>query len=128
MKRRAALALALLFTTIAGFFMVAYGHQAGFFGGRDGAEDGGPADAVAEQRQPTPTTVPPDPTETVRVIEEYLYEDVAVPAPASGGATAVQPGSGGGTTTGVPINPAPTPTGGTAAPEDQSAAVREEGL
>jgi len=125
MKRRTALAIALLFTTIAGFFIVAYGNQSGFFGGRDASEDSGAAQpAVGET---SPSSVPAVPTPTVRVIEQYVYEDVAVPAPDSGG-TAAGPTSSGGTTTGAPTPPASKPTGGTGAPEDGSEAIREEGL
>lgn len=71
MTRRLALAVALAFTTVVTFAMVAIGAQAGFFGG---GNDGAPAEAVAGQ---TPT---PEPT----VITEYIYIDQTVtPGPGS---------------------------------------------
>jgi len=124
MKRRAALAIALLFTTIAGFFIVAYGNQSGFFGGRDASEDSGAAQPAVGETSPSSQAAVPTPT--VRVIEQYVYEDVPVPAPASSGGGAAEPASGTGTV--APTSPAPTPTGGSTPPGDESQAVREEGL
>ena len=64
MTRRLALAVALAFTTVVTFALVAIGAQAGLFGGRS---DGAPADAAAGQATPTA-----EPT----VITEYRYIDV----------------------------------------------------
>src|SRR3990170_8870885 len=91
MKRRASLALALCLTTIVGFFIVAYGTQIGFFGG--GSSDDAPADAAgAVTPTSVPTTAPPQP----QVIEQIIYRDEYVSAPAtdSAGNTASD-GSGG---------------------------------
>ena len=71
MTRRLALAVALAFTTVVTFAMVAIGAQAGLFGG---GSDGAPADAAAGEATPTP-----EPT----VITEYIYIDQTVtPIPA----------------------------------------------
>ena len=87
MTRRLALAVALAFTTVVTFALVAIGAQAGMFGG--GGKDGSPADAVAGQ---APT---PEPT----VITEYIYVDQTVTPVPSGepsqggpGAAASNPG------------------------------------
>jgi len=70
MTRRLALALALAFTTVVTFAMLAIGAQAGMFGG--GEKDGSPVDAAASQ---TPTLEP-------TVITEYIYIDqTATPGP-----------------------------------------------
>ena len=70
MTRRLALAVALAFTTVVTFAMVAIGAQAGFFGG--GGNDGAPAEASAGQ---TPTAEP-------TVVTEYIYIDqTATPGP-----------------------------------------------
>jgi len=86
MTRRLALAVALAFTTVVTFAMVAIGAQAGFFGG--GGSDGAPAAASVGE---TPT---PEPT----VITEYIYIDQTVtPGPSgapshdSSGSTADNP-------------------------------------
>ena len=72
MTRRLALAVALAFTTVVTFALVAIGAQAGLFGG--GGKDGAPADAAAGQATPTA-----EPT----VITEYIYIDQTVtPGPA----------------------------------------------
>jgi hypothetical protein len=72
MTRRLALAVALAFTTVVTFALVAVGAQAGLFGG--GGKDGAPADAAAGQQ------ATPEPT----VITEYIYIDqTATPGPGS---------------------------------------------
>ena len=86
MTRRLALAVALAFTTVVTFAMVAIGAQAGLFGG---GSDGAPVDAAAGQ---TPT---PEPT----VITEYIYVDQTVTpgpgnAPSQGGSTSTDDSGG----------------------------------
>ena len=76
MTRRLALAVALAFTTVVTFALVAIGAQAGLFG--DGGKDGKPAEAsVAETLGQTPT---PEPT----VVTEYIYVDQTVTPVPSG--------------------------------------------
>ena len=88
MTRRLALAVALAFTTVVTFALVAIGAQAGLFGG--GGKDGAPADAAAGLATPTA-----EPT----VITEYIYVDQTVTPVPSGepsqggpGAAASNPG------------------------------------
>jgi len=122
MKRRMALAFALLFTTIAGFFVVAYVLEGGLLGGdtaapqvtESGAQTAGPA-------APTP-----------QVIEQYVYRDEVVQAPgsdsdgSSGGANDAGGGGGPGGTTSPDNPPGSTPQpGGPATPTGET---REEGL
>jgi len=119
MKRRASLALALCLTTIVGFFIVAYGTQIGFFGG--GSSDDAPADAAgAVTPTSVPTTAPPQP----QVIEQIIYRDEYVSAPASDSA-------GNTTSGGTTANPDSQPSGssgGGGGDESSQGELREEGL
>ena len=81
MTRRLALAVALAFTTVVTFALLAIGAQAGMFGG--GGKDGAPVDAAAGQ---TPT---PEPT----VITEYIYIDQTVTPGPSGAPSQGSPSS-----------------------------------
>ena len=83
MTRRLALAVALAFTTVVTFALVAIGAQAGLFGG--GGNDGAPAEASVGETA-TGRTATPEPT----VITEYIYIDQTVTpeagsAPSPGG-------------------------------------------
>ena len=82
MTRRLALAVALAFTTVVTFALVAIGAQAGLFGG--GGKDGAPADAAAGQATPTA-----EPT----VITEYIYVDQTVTPVPSGASSQGGPGA-----------------------------------
>ena len=80
MTRRMALAVALAFTTVVTFALVAIGAQAGLFG--DGGKDGAPAEASVGETA-TGQTPTPEPT----VITEYIYIDQTVTPEASGGSS-----------------------------------------
>ena len=76
MTRRLALAVALAFTTVVTFALVAIGAQAGLFG--DGGKDGQPAEASVGETA-TGQTPTPQPT----IVTEYIYIDQTVtPGPA----------------------------------------------
>jgi len=79
MTRRLALAVALAFTTVVTFAMVAIGAQAGLFG--DAGKDGAPADASAGE------TIGQTPSPEATVITEYIYIDQTVTPEASGGSS-----------------------------------------
>ena len=127
MKRRAALALALCLTTIAGFFIVGYGMQIGFFGGGSGPGDAAAqSDPTVEPTQP-PAAAPSEP----QVLEQYVYRDVFVSSPSEGAASTGSAGAAG--TGGAPKPPQevapitqtkpPTPTS-TPAPQQTSQAPK----
>src|SRR3990172_2989304 len=83
MTRRLALAVALAFTTVVTFALVAIGAQAGLFG--DGGKDSAPAEASVGETA-TGQTPTPEPT----VVTEYIYIDQTVTpeagsAPSQGG-------------------------------------------
>jgi len=120
MKRRASLALALFLTTIVGFFIVAYGTQVGFFGSDDRSDDA-PADAAgAVTPTSVPTTAPPQP----QVIEQIIYRDEYVSAPATDSAGNT---SSGGTTANPDSQPSGS-SGGGGGDESSQGELREEGL
>ena len=77
MTRRLALAVALAFTTVVTFALVAIGAQAGLFG--DGGKDGAPAEASVGETA-TPQTPAAEPT----VVTEYIYIDQTVTPSPSG--------------------------------------------
>lgn len=102
MPRRVALAIALAFTTVVSFMIIALGVNAGmFFGGDDGDADA----AVAEEASPddvaaalqylaaisAPTQAPAPAAAEVVTEYVYLYEDVVVPAPSGDNTTAPRP-------------------------------------
>ena len=80
MTRRLALAVALAFTTVVTFALVAIGAQAGLFG--DGGKDGQPAEASVGETA-TGQTPTPQPT----IVTEYIYIDQTVTPEASGGSS-----------------------------------------
>ena len=92
MTRRLALAVALAFTTVVTFALVAIGAQAGLFG--DGGKDGAPAEAsVGETATPTGQTPAAEPT----VVTEYIYIDQTVTPSPSGAPSQDSSGSAGNT-------------------------------
>jgi len=127
MTRRIALALALLFTTVAGFFIVAYVLEGGLFGGDKAAPQ------VIESGAPAADPAAPPPPQ---VIEQYVYRDevVQVPGSDSGGNPAGSNSASGGGGPGGTTAPGSTPgsTGGSM-PQPGTGATppgetREEGL
>ena len=127
MTRRIALALALLFTTVSGFFIVAYVLEDGPFGGDKAAPQ------VAESG--AQTAAPAAPSQP-QVIEQYVYRDevVQVPSSDSGGSPAGASAADGGGAPGAAAAPGSAPgspegsapqTGPGATPTGET---REEGL
>lgn len=92
MPRRVALAIALAFTTVVSFMIIALGLSAGMFGGRSDsdadaavAEEASPEDVAAALQYlaaiSAPTEAPAPAAPEVVTEYVYLYEDVVVPAP-----------------------------------------------
>jgi len=94
MTRRLALAVALAFTTVVTFALVAIGAQAGLFG--DGGKDGAPAEASVGETA-TPQTPGGEPT----VVTEYIYIDQTVTPAPSGAPSQDSSGSAAGNTSQV---------------------------
>ena len=94
MTRRLALAVALAFTTVVTFALVAIGAQAGLFG--DGGKDGAPAEASVGETA-TPQTPAGEPT----VVTEYIYIDQTVTPAPSGAPSQDSSGSAAGNTSQV---------------------------
>ena len=79
MKRRAALAVALTLTTIAGFLIVTYSVQIGFFGS-SGDSEVVASDLMTEAAEATSVpALTPTQASSLQVIDEYIYQDVFIP-------------------------------------------------
>jgi hypothetical protein len=76
---------ALFLATVAGFVITATGVYTGLFGGDAGGEPAQPTPAALAPATPAPSLPPP------QVVEQVVYRDEYVRAPASGGAGAQPP-------------------------------------